>query len=185
MMAALSGRTIVLGVSGSVAAYKAASLARLLMEAGAHVTAVLTAGAQQFITPLTFTAITGRPALTDAFFLPTGAMPHLELAKNAAAVLVAPASANTLARLAGGQADDLLTSILLVTRAPVFLAPAMHEPMWTHPATQRNVETLKGFGHTILGPATGALASGDQGLGRLLEPDTIVSELVRSLASKI
>ncbi len=184
-MASLSGRTIVLGVSGSVAAYKAADIARRLMDAGAQVTAVLTAGAQKFITPLTFTALTGRPALTEAFLLPTGTMPHLELAKSTAAVLVAPASANTLARLAGGLADDLLASILLVTRAPVFLAPAMHEPMWTHPATQRNVETLKGFGYTILGPATGALASGDQGTGRLLEPDVIVAELVRSLASRI
>jgi phosphopantothenoylcysteine decarboxylase/phosphopantothenate--cysteine ligase len=119
-MAVLSGKTIVLGVSGSVAAYKAAEIARRLIEAGAQVTAVLTAGAQRFITPLTFTAITGRPALTDAFSLPEGAMPHLELAKGATAVLVAPASANILARLSGGQADDLLTSICLVTRAPVF-----------------------------------------------------------------
>jgi phosphopantothenoylcysteine synthetase/decarboxylase len=180
-MAALSGRTIVLGVSGSVAAYKAAEIARRLIDAGAQVTAVLTAGAQEFITPLTFTAITGRPALTDSFALPQGAMPHLDIAKSAAAVLLAPASANTLARLATGFADDLLTSILLVTRAPVFLAPAMHAPMWTHPATQRNVETLKGFGHKFLGPATGALASGDQGIGRLLDPETIVAELIRGL----
>lgn len=180
-MAALSGRTIVLGVCGSVAAYKAAEIARRLMDAGAQVTAVLTAGAQEFITPLTFTAITGRSALTDSFELPQGAMPHLELAKKAAAVLVAPSSANTLARLAAGLADDLLSSLLLATRAPVFLAPAMHEPMWTHPATQRNVETLKGFGHKILGPATGPLASGDQGVGRLMEPETIVAELIRAL----
>lgn len=180
-MAALSGRTIVLGVSGSVAAYKAVEIARRLKDAGAEVTAVLTAGAQEFITPLTFTAITGRPALTDSFALPTGAMPHLELAKTAAAVVVAPASANTLARLATGLADDLLTAILLVTRAPVFLAPAMHEPMWTHPATQRNVNTLKEFGHRILGPATGGLASGDQGVGRMWEPETIVAELIRAL----
>ncbi len=180
-MAALSGRSIVLGVSGSIASYKAAEIARRLIDHGAHVTAVLTAGAQQFITPLTFTAITGRPALTDSFALPTGTMPHLDLAKNAAALLVAPASANTLARLAAGLADDLLTSILLVTRAPIFLAPAMHEPMWTHPATQRNVNTLKSFGHAILGPVSGGLASGDQGIGRLMEPETIVAELIRAL----
>lgn len=182
-MGSFSGRSIVLGVSGSVAAYKAAEVARRLVEAGAQVTAVLTAGAQRFITPLTFTALTGRPALTDAFALSNGAMPHLDLAKSAAAVLVAPASANLLARAAGGQADDLLTSILLVTRAPVFLAPAMHEPMWTHPATQRNVETLKGFGHRILGPATGALASGDHGTGRMLDPEAIVADVLRTLAS--
>ena len=180
-MAALSGRTILLGVSGSIASYKAAEVARRLMDQGASVTAVLTAGAQQFITPLTFTAITGHPALTDSFALPTGTMPHLDLAKKASAVLVAPASANTMARLAAGLADDLLTSILLVTRAPIFLAPAMHEPMWTHPATQRNVTTLKGFGHTLLGPARGDLASGDQGLGRMVEPETIVAELIRAL----
>lgn len=184
-MAAFSGRSIVLGVSGSVAAYKAAEVARRLIDAGAQVTAVLTRGGQKFITPLTFTAITGRPALTDSFVLPNGAMPHLELAKSANAVLVAPLSANTLARLAGGMADDLLTSLLLVTRAPVFLAPAMHEPMWTHPATQRNVEILKGFGHKIIGPAKGPLASGDKGLGRLLEPEAIVAELIQSLASEI
>jgi phosphopantothenoylcysteine decarboxylase/phosphopantothenate--cysteine ligase len=183
-MAPLAGRTVVLGISGSVAAYKAADIARRLMDAGAHVTAVLTAGAQQFITPLTFTALTGRPALTDPFHLPTGAMPHLELAKMAAAVVVAPASANILARAAGGLADDLLTAILLVTRAPVFIAPAMHEPMWTHPATQHHVDTLKGFGYRILGPATGALASGDQGMGRMLEPETIVAEVIRTLAIK-
>lgn len=184
-MAALSGRSIVLGISGSVASYKAAEIARRLMDSGAEVTAVLTAGAQEFIRPLTFTAITGRPALTDSFALPTGAMPHLELAKKASAVLVAPASANTLARMATGLADDLLTSLLLVTRAPVFIAPAMHEPMWTHPATQRNIETLKGFGHHLLGPASGVLASGDKGLGRLLDPESIVAELVRSLAPKL
>lgn len=184
-MAALSGRTIVLGVSGSVAAYKAAEIARRLMDSGAQVATVLTARAQEFIRPLTFTAITGRPALTDVFALPTGAMPHLDLAKNASAILVAPASANIIARMAAGLADDLLTSILLVTRAPVFIAPAMHEPMWTHPATQRNVDTLKGFGHHLLGPASGVLASGDHGFGRLLDPETIVAELIRSLAPKL
>ena len=183
-MAALSGRTIVLGVSGSVASTKAADIARRLIEAGAQVTAVLTAGAQEFVRPLTFTALTGRPALTDSFSLPNGAMPHLDLAKNASAVLVAPASANLLARAAAGLADDLLASILLVTRAPVFFAPTMHEPMWTHAATQRNVETLKGFGHRFLGPTSGALASGDHGMGRLLDPEILVAELVRSLVPK-
>jgi hypothetical protein len=106
----LRGRHIVLGVAGSVAAYKAADVARRLLAVGAQVTAVLTAGAQRFITPLTLTALTGRPALTDSFDLPSGSMPHLDLAKNAAAILVAPTSANLLARLAAGSADDLLTS---------------------------------------------------------------------------
>ncbi|MBL0058632.1 MAG: hypothetical protein IPP35_05905 [Elusimicrobia bacterium] len=182
-MTALSGTDIVLGVSGSVAAYKAAEVARRLGDAGARVTVILTAGAQRFITPLTFTAITGRPALTDPFALHDGTMPHLDLAKKAAAVLVAPASANLLARLAAGLADDLLTSVLLATRAPVFLAPAMHEPMWTHPATSRNIETLRGFGHRVLGPAKGGLASGDHGVGRLLEPEAIISEVVRALTA--
>lgn len=177
----LRGRQIVLGVAGSVAAYKAADVARRLVTAGAHVTAVLTAGAQRFVTPLTFTALTGRPALTDPFELTNGAMPHLDLAKTAAAVLVAPASANLLARLAAGSADDLLTSLILVTRSPVLLAPAMHEPMWTHPVTQRNIETLRGFGYQMVGPDRGDLASGDQGLGRMAEPNTIIDALSRTL----
>jgi phosphopantothenoylcysteine decarboxylase/phosphopantothenate--cysteine ligase len=177
----LRGRHIVLGVAGSVAAYKAADVARRLMAVGAQVTAVLTAGAQRFITPLTLTALTGRPALTDSFDLPSGSMPHLDLAKNAAAILVAPTSANLLARLAAGSADDLLTSLILVTRAPVILAPAMHEPMWTHAATQRNVETVRGFGYRLVGPERGALASGDQGLGRMADPDVIVDALSRAL----
>ena len=177
----LREKRVVLGVSGSIAAYKGADIARRLMARGAHVTVVLTAGAQRFISPLTFTALTGRPALTDLFDLPDGTMPHLNLAKEADAFLVAPASANCLARLAGGMADDLLSCLFLATRAPVFFAPAMHSPMWTHPATQRHVEILKGFGCRFLGPEIGALASGDPGPGRLMDPDTLVTAFCQTL----
>lgn len=180
-MDSLEGKHIVLGVSGSVAAFKAAEIARSLMAKGATVTAVLTAGAQRFITPLTFTALTGRASLTDSFQLMDGRIPHLELAKSASAVLVAPASANLLSRLAIGGAGDLLSTLCLATCAPVFLAPAMHEPMWTHSATQKNIKTLKGFGYKVLGPESGGLASGDKGLGRLMEPENILAELVRVL----
>lgn len=179
----LRGREIILGVSGSIAAYKAADIARRLMERGAGVTAVLTSGALRFISPLTFTALTGKPALTDLFALPDGRMPHLELARKADAFLVAPASANCLARLAGGFAGDLLSSLFLATRAAVFLAPAMHEPMWTHPATRRNLKILSEFGCRFLGPVTGALASGE-GEGRLMDPNALVAELSRILSKK-
>ena len=181
-MPSLDGRTILLGVTGSVAAYKAPDIARRLAAQGAAVRAVLTGGAQRFITPLTLTAVRGPPALTDPFDLSSGPMPHLDLAKSAAAVLVAPASADALARFAAGRAEDLLSALLLATRAPVFLAPAMHEPIWTHPATPRNIATLAAFGYRFLGPVEGPLASGDQGKGRLMEPDRLVSELVRALA---
>ncbi len=181
-MASLPGRKILLGVTGSVAASKAPAVARRLIDAGAVVRAVITAGGQKFLPALTLTAVTGRPTATDAFDLSDGSMPHLELARWADAVLVAPASANALARFANGAADDLLGAILLVTRAPVFLAPAMHEPMWTHPATRRNVATLTTDGRRFLGPVDGALASGDRGAGRLMEPADLVRELGKALA---
>ncbi len=145
---------------------------------------MLTEGARRFIAPLTLSALTGRPALTDLFALPDGRMPHLELAKKADALLVAPASANCLARLAGGFAGDLLSSLFLVARAPVFLAPAMHPPMWTHPATRRNVEILTAYGCRFLGPATGDLACGERGPGRLMDTEAIVAELSLSFSSK-
>ncbi len=181
-MPSLKGRKILLGVTGSVAAYKAPDVARRLLDAGAEVRAVLTAGGQRFLPALTLTAVTGRPAAIDAFDLTDGSMPHLDLARWPDAVLVAPASANALARFAAGGADDLLSAVLLVTRAPVFLAPAMHEPMWTHPATRRNVATLTADGRRFLGPVAGALASGDRGQGRLMDPADLVLELGKALA---
>lgn len=178
----MKGRKILLGVTGSVAAYKAPDVARRLIEAGAEVRAVLSPGGQKFIPALTLTAVTGHPTATDAFDLSDGGMPHLDLAHWADAVLVAPASANALSRFATGAADDLLSAILLVIRAPVFLAPAMHEPMWTHPATRRNVATLAADGRRFLGPVEGALASGDRGTGRMMEPADLARELGKALA---
>lgn len=181
MTAPLRGREIVLGVTGSIAAYRAAEVLRRLQDAGAGVTAVLTPGAEKFITPVTFQALTGRPVATDPFDVEDGRMPHLTLGKGADAVLIAPCTAQTLSGLAAGDAGGLLGAIVLTTRAPVFLAPAMHEPMWTHPATRRNVKICESYGYRILGPARGALASGDSGLGRLEEPARIVDALVRAL----
>lgn len=178
----MKGRKILLGVTGSVAAYKAPDVARRLLDAGAEVRAVLTAGGQKFIPALTLAAVTGRPAAVDAFDLSDGGMPHLDLAHWADAVLVAPASANALSRFAAGSAGDLLSAILLATRAPVFLAPAMHEPMWTHPATRRNIALLTADGRRFLGPVDGALASGDRGAGRMMEPADLVRELGKALS---
>ncbi|ROR34476.1 bifunctional phosphopantothenoylcysteine decarboxylase/phosphopantothenate--cysteine ligase CoaBC [Inmirania thermothiophila] len=175
-MSALAGRRIVLGVSGGVAAYKAAELARELVRAGAEVDAVLTRGATAFVTPLLFQAVTGRPA-REALLDPQAeaGMGHIELARRADLVLVAPATAHLLARLAHGLADDLLTTLCLATRAPLALAPAMNAAMWAHPATQDNVARLRARGAHVLGPAEGALACGEEGPGRMLEPAEIAA----------
>ena len=183
-MPSLSGREILLGVTGSIAAYKSPDVARRLQDAGARVTAVLTPGAERFITALTLTAVTGRPAATDPFLLAGGQMPQLALAKAADAVLIAPCSADFLSALAAGRADTLLASIVLSTRAPVFLAPAMHDPMWTHPATRRNTGLCRDLGYQFIGPERGALASGDTGQGRMTEPDDLVRRLATALSKK-
>ncbi len=179
----LAGREIVLGVPGGIAAYKSPEIARRLMDAGAGVRAVLTPGAERFIAALTLAAITGRSASSDPFNLSDGKMPHLTLAR-ADAILVAPCTADFLSALAAGRADMLLSSLILTTRAPVLIAPAMHEPMWTHPATRRNAETCRSLGYHFVGPDRGALASGDQGLGRLSDPGLIVAELAKLLSKK-
>jgi phosphopantothenoylcysteine decarboxylase/phosphopantothenate--cysteine ligase len=173
---------IVLGVAGSIAAYKAAEVARRFQDRGAGVTCVMTASAAKFITPLTLSALTGRPAHHDLFDESLWKMAHLTLSKKADAVVVAPCSANLLAKLAAGAADDLLTALVLASRAPVFLAPAMHEPMWTHPATKKNVAACASYGYILLGPVKGPLASGDSGWGRMEEPVKIVEAVVSHLA---
>lgn len=171
----LAGRTVVLGVTGSIAAYKAVSVARGLAERGATVDVAMTRGATTFVAPLTFASLTRRPVVTDVMELdPDQQIAHVELAESADVILIAPATANVLAELAAGLVGSAVTAIACATRAPIVIAPAMDAGMWTHPATQRNVEVLRGFGYRIVEPEVGALASGITGVGRLAEPSTIV-----------
>lgn len=167
----LHNKRILLGVSGGIAGYKVVDLASKLAQAGALVDCVLTDAATKFVAPLTFAAVTGRPAWTDADLWRSDLhVPHIDLGHRADLALVAPATANTLARLAHGASDNLLTVSLLATRCPVVLAPAMDAGMWEHPATQANAETLRARGVTIAGPAEGRMASGLTGRGRMIEP---------------
>lgn len=170
----LAGRRVVLGVAGGVAAYKSVYLARRLREAGAEVKVVMTSAATRFVGQQSFAAVTGHHPVTDLFASET-VSPHTDLARWAELVVVAPATAATLARLANGLSGEVLSATLLATRAPVLLAPAMHTEMWEHPATRRNMERLRADGHTIVGPASGELAGGDVGPGRMVEPDEIVT----------
>ncbi|MCB9107550.1 MAG: bifunctional phosphopantothenoylcysteine decarboxylase/phosphopantothenate--cysteine ligase CoaBC [Anaerolineales bacterium] len=170
------GKRIVLGVTGGIAAYKAATVCSRLVQAGALVDVVMTEAAQKFISQLTFQALTHRPIYTDMFHIPGGEnIPHIVLADSADLLLIAPATANTIGKVANGLADNLLSAIALATPAPKLMAPAMETDMWRHPATQRNVATLKGWGIEVIGPAAGRLASGAMGEGRLVEPDEIVA----------
>ncbi len=175
-MATLTNKRILLGVTGGIAAYKSADLARRLRDAGAEVRVVMTRGAQDFITPLTMQAVSGHPVQTEMVGAEskTG-MDHIELARWADAVLVAPASADFLARLAQGRADDLLTALCLATSTPVAVAPAMNAQMWANPATQANVLTLRRRAVRVFGPGEGDLACGEVGAGRLLEPAELVT----------
>jgi phosphopantothenoylcysteine decarboxylase/phosphopantothenate--cysteine ligase len=176
----LAGRRIVVGVSGSIAAYKAVALVRLLAERGAVVDVAMTPAATRFVTPLTFASLTHRPVLDDVMALDgEQQIAHVELAEGADAIIIAPATANVLAELAAGLVRDAVTAIACASRAPVILAPAMDAGMWTNPATQRNVETLRGFGHLVVEPEVGALASGLTGVGRLAEPATIAEAVER------
>lgn len=169
---------IILGISGSIAAYKAAELVRLLTQQNAHVQVVMTEHAQAFITPLTLQALSGNAVLSKWSAAETeSGMDHIALARWADIILCAPASADLLARLAHGMADDLLTTLCLATSAPVILAPAMNPHMWSHAATQANVALLQQRGVKILGPDTGQHACGDEGLGRMLQPEAITQAL--------
>jgi phosphopantothenoylcysteine decarboxylase/phosphopantothenate--cysteine ligase len=176
----LAGRRIVLGVTGGVAAFKAAYLARRLVEAGATVRVVMTRSALEFLGPQTMAAITGTPPFTELFG-PDTVSPHTELAAWADAVVVAPATAATLARMASGESDDLLVATILAFEGPVVVAPAMHTEMWEHPATRRNVSVLAGDGVRLVGPVSGALAGGDEGAGRMAEPEDILAAVVAVL----
>lgn len=169
---------ILLGISGSIAAYKSAELCRLLCKAGHQVRVVMTASACNFIAPLTLQALSGHPVATELLDGDQeAAMGHIALARWAELLLIAPASANILARLAAGLADDLLSAICLATEAPLWLAPAMNSHMWQHPATQANLALLCGRGAWVLGPEAGDLACGEQGAGRMLEPQVILESI--------
>jgi phosphopantothenoylcysteine decarboxylase/phosphopantothenate--cysteine ligase len=172
----LAGKHVALGVSGSISAYKAADLASKLRQAGATVEVVMTTAATQFITPLTFQSLTGRPVVVDMFSA-AEAEAHVEVARRADAFVIAPASADCLANLAHGQTPDMVTLTALATTAPILAAPAMDNQMWEHPATQENVVTLRNRGMDFVGPDEGRLASGRSGFGRLAEPLEIVGAL--------
>ncbi|MBI5949685.1 MAG: bifunctional phosphopantothenoylcysteine decarboxylase/phosphopantothenate--cysteine ligase CoaBC [Chloroflexi bacterium] len=172
----LAGKRVVLGVTGSIAAYKAADLCSKLRQAGATVEVVMTAAAAQFVTPLTFQSLTANAVVSD-MFLAAEAEAHVEVARRADALVIAPATADCIANLAHGQTPDMVTLTALATTAPVLVAPAMDSQMWAHPATRANVETLESRGVTFVGPASGRLASGRTGAGRLVEPVHILGAL--------
>ncbi len=174
-MRELTQHKIILGVTGGIAAYKSVTLARLLIKAGAEVQVVMTAAAQQFVGALTFQAITGRPVRSELFDpAHEAAMGHIELARWADILLIAPASADFIARVAHGLADDLLSTLCLASSARLLLVPAMNQQMWRNPATATNIATLESRGTRILGPAEGEQACGDMGPGRMLEPENVV-----------
>ena len=178
----LAGRRIVLGVTGGVAAYKSAYLARRLVEAGALVRTIMTRSATEFLGPQTLAAITGTPPALELFGVPE-VNPHIDLAAWADAIVIAPATAATIARLASGASDDLLVATVLAFTGPVVVAPAMHTAMWEHPATRRNVAVLANDGVHLVGPSAGPLAGGDRGPGRMVEPEEIVGTLEAALGA--
>ncbi|WP_193163187.1 bifunctional phosphopantothenoylcysteine decarboxylase/phosphopantothenate--cysteine ligase CoaBC [Microbulbifer hainanensis] len=190
-MSSLAQKRILLGISGGIAAYKSADLVRRLKERDADVRVVMTAGAREFVQPLTYQALSGNPVHTDLLDpAAEAAMGHIELAKWAELILIAPASAQVLAKLACGMADDLLTTLCLASEAPLAVAPAMNQAMWRNAATAANAKTLVERGVLFWGPAAGSQACGDVGPGRMLEPDALVAEVEslfrpqRSLAGK-
>ena len=180
----LQGKRIILGVSGGISCYKSADLVRKLIEMEADVRVVMTAGAQEFVTPLTFQALSGNPVHTTLLDPSAeAAMGHIELARWADVIVIAPASANTLARLAHGMADDLLATLCLATEAPLAIAPAMNRVMWSNPATQANLATLQSRNVHVFGPGSGDQACGEVGAGRMLEPLEIRDALSTMLST--
>jgi len=176
---AVRGREIIVGVGGGIAAYKTAILVSRLVQAGACVSVVMTEHATRFVTPLTFQTLTQRPTCMDAYAAPEAwHADHVALADRAELVVVAPATANCIGKLAGGIADDLLSTTLLAVDVPVILAPAMNTRMWEHPAVRANVETLRKRGVRMVGPAEGRLACGTVGKGRMAEPEEILEEII-------
>ncbi len=180
----MSKKTILLGVGGSIACYKAADIASRLTQAGHNVCVVMTASATEFVSPLTFQTLSRNPVTTGVFDEKESWHPgHIALADSADLLLVAPATANLIAKLACGIADDALTSIALATRAPLLIAPAMNGNMWLHPATRENVTRLTARGARFIGPAEGLLACGYEGIGRLWETQSICDEAVALLSA--
>ena len=182
----MSGKRILVGIGGGIAVYRVAELVRLLMKQGAEVRCVMTRSASEFVTPLTFEALTGKEVHTKLFDL-TGEreMGHIQLARWADAIVIAPATANLLTKLAYGIADDLLTTTMQVAEAPLLIAPAMNHSMWTSSATQENVKTLRSRGIQFSGPESGELACGEEGVGRLSEPETIIDRLLPLLNEQL
>ncbi len=178
-------RRILLGVTGGIAAYKVAELARLLMKNNVEVQVAMTEAATRFVTPATFQALTGKPVITDLWDASfANHMAHIELSRGADAIVIAPASADFLAKLAHGLGDDLLSTACLARNCPLLVAPAMNREMWDNPATQRNVATLRGDGVVILGPDSGDQACGEVGMGRLLEPEELMQAVLAFFAPK-
>ncbi len=185
-MTDLAGKRILLGLTGGIAAYKAAELLRLYVKAGADVQVVMTAAACGFVTPATMQALSGRPVFTDMWDnrVPNN-MGHIELSRDRDLICVAPATADFIAKLAHGQADDLLSTLCIARRCTLAVAPAMNVEMWSHPATQRNAAQLRADGVILLGPASGDQACGETGMGRMLEAAELYSETVAMLAPKV
>ena len=181
----LQGKKIILGVTGSIAAYKAASLLRGLIKQGAEVQVVMTPYAREFISPLTLSTLSGKPALS-AFFISSDGQwnSHVDLGLWADLMVIAPATAATIGKMANGICDNLLITTYLSAKCPVFVAPAMDLDMFQHPSTKRNLELLKSYGNHIIEPASGELASGLNGKGRMEEPSVIVSKIVDFFAEK-
>lgn len=178
----MKGRELLLGVSGGIAAYKAAALCSRLVQAGAGVSVVMTRAATQLVGPKTFEALTGRPVLLDLFG--PGAHPHIEPAEQAELMCVAPATANIMAKAAHGLGDDLLSTLILAFAGPLVMAPAMNCQMWAKPAVQRNVAQLRADGVLLIEPGDGYLSCGMRGPGRMAEPETIYEAIAAELAKK-
>ena len=180
----LQGREIVVGVCGGIACYKVADLISKLVQAGAGVTVAMTADAQKFVTPLTFQALTGRAVHTDIWSVQdSGDVQHIKLTEKADLMLVAPATATTIARVAAGFCDDLVSLLIAAAACPVLFAPAMNDRMWANPIAQRNVRTLQEAGYQFVGPEAGWLACRNVGPGRLSDPATILSRVVAHFAT--
>jgi phosphopantothenoylcysteine decarboxylase/phosphopantothenate--cysteine ligase len=181
----LKGKRVALGVTGGIAAYKSAELVRLLIKQGASVQVAMTEAAMHFVTPTTFQALSGNRVFTDQWDADVAnGMAHINISREADVLLIAPASADFLAKVANGIADNLLTTLTLARDCPLFVAPAMNRQMWSNPATQRNVATLLGDGVTVLGPGSGEQACGEFGDGRMLEPEEILEELIAHFQPK-
>jgi phosphopantothenoylcysteine decarboxylase/phosphopantothenate--cysteine ligase len=177
----LADKRIILGITGGIAAYKAAELARLLVKQGVEVQAAMTEAACHFITPTTMQALTGRPALINQWDTADNGMAHITPSRAADAIVIAPATADFIAKLVHGLADDLLSTLCLARDCPLLVAPAMNKQMWANAATQRNIAQLERDGAILLGPASGAQACGEEGMGRMLEAEELARDIAKFL----